>query len=143
MEEINTGKGKVTSQNTDKRLEAQIQDIMEAISATEAFIAGMNFAEFSRDQKTIFAIERSLGIVGTAAKRLPVTLMDKYSQFNWRHTIGLGDKLTFGIFEVDLDDLWAFIQNDMPEFKILLRKVLSELTTANNPEESSEQTCHY
>jgi uncharacterized protein with HEPN domain len=109
----------------EKRLESQIQDILEAIDVTELFIDGLSFADFSKDQKTIFAVERSMGIIGITAKRLPTDFIDRYSEIDWRNITGLGDKLTFGIFEVDLSVLWNTTQQDMPKLKQLMLSLVS------------------
>ena len=114
-------------ENNNHRLELQIHDILEAIAATESFVAGLDFLEFSRDQKTIFAIERSIGIIGATARRLPISFMDQYPQINWRHLTGVGDSLMFGYLEVDLNTLWALIQQDVPFIKDLMRKAISSL----------------
>ncbi len=113
--------------NNNHRLEVQIQDILEAIAATESFVAGLDFLEFSRDQKTIFAVERSIGIIGATARRLPISFMDRYPQINWRHLTGVGDSLMFGYLEVDLNTLWELIQQDVPFIKDLMREAIASL----------------
>jgi uncharacterized protein with HEPN domain len=114
--------------NANQRLQSQIQDILEAINASESFVTGMDFSAFSSDQKTIYAIERSLGIVGVTAKRLPWELVNSHTQINWREIMGLGEKLTFGLFEVDLGDLWRIITEDLPKLKQLISTLESELS---------------
>lgn len=109
-----------------ERLESHIQDILEAIDATESFIEGMSFNDFSQDQKTIFAVERSVGIVGMTAKRLPTDFIDQYSEINWRNITGLGDKLTFGVFEVDLAVLWNATQQEIPRLKTLMASLVTQ-----------------
>lgn len=113
------------STTNEKRLESYIQDILEAINVTEMFIDGMSFADFSQDLKTIFAVERSLGIVGITAKRLPTDFIDSYPNINWRNITGLGDKLAFGVFDVDLSGLWTATQQDIPKLKNLMTPLVS------------------
>ncbi|MDX1978422.1 MAG: HepT-like ribonuclease domain-containing protein [Pseudanabaenaceae cyanobacterium bins.68] len=115
----------------NKKLQSQIQDILEAIDASESFVEDMDFNQFSGDQKTIYAIERSLGIVGTTAKRLPWELVNNYSEINWREIMGLGEKLTFGLFEVDIADLWRVLQDDLPKLKQLMVEIQSEMNTTD------------
>ncbi len=115
--------------NANQRLQSQIQDILEAINASESFVVGMDFSAFSSDQKTIYAIERSLGIVGVTAKRLPWELVNSHNQINWREIMGLGEKLTFGLFEVDLADLWRIISEDLPKLKQLMATLELELSS--------------
>ncbi|MGQ9865982.1 MAG: HepT-like ribonuclease domain-containing protein [Pseudanabaenaceae cyanobacterium] len=107
-----------------KRLQAQIQDIVEAIEATETFVAGMDFATFRCDPKTVYAVERSLGIIGATAKRLPWEFIDRHPQLNWREIIGLGDRLMYGVFETDLAVLWQALQSELPPLKKLMEESL-------------------
>ncbi|MEI6426828.1 MAG: HepT-like ribonuclease domain-containing protein [Pseudanabaena sp. ELA607] len=109
-----------------RRLESQLQDVLEIICATETFVNGLDFWSFGRDQKTIFATERALGIISATAKRLPINFMDQHPQINWRRIIGFGDSLTFGYLEVDLNILWTLIQTDLPQLKGLLEQMLKE-----------------
>jgi uncharacterized protein with HEPN domain len=111
----------------NNRLEVQIQDILEAIAATESFVSGIDFLQFSRDQKTIFAVERAIGIIGATARRLPISFMDQYPQINWRRLTSVGDSLMFGYLEVDLNTLWELTQQDAPFIKNLMREAIAKL----------------
>lgn len=117
----------VIDENNNYRLEIQIQDILEAIAATESFVAEIDFWQFSRDQKTIFAVERALGIIGATARRLPISFVDQYAQVNWRKLISIGDSLMFGYLEVDLNTLWNLTQEDIPFIKQLMQAALVNL----------------
>ncbi len=113
--------------NNNHRLEVQIQDILEAIAATKSFVSGTDFLEFSRDQKTIFAIERAIGIIGATARRLPISFMDQYPQINWRRLTSVGDSLMFGYLEVDLNTLWELIHQDIPFIEELMQNAIAAL----------------
>jgi uncharacterized protein with HEPN domain len=114
-------------ENNNHRLEVQIQDILEAIAATESFVSEIDFMQFSRDQKTIFAVERAIGLIGATAKRLPISFMDEYPQINWRRLTSVGDSLMFGYLEVDLNTLWELTHHDVPFIKELMRKAIANL----------------
>lgn len=113
--------------NNNHRLEVQIHDILEALTATESFVAGIDFLEFSRDQKTIFAVERAIGIIGATARRLPISFMDRYPQINWRSLTSIGDSLMFGYLEVDLNTLWKLTQQDVPFIKAQMKQAIANL----------------
>jgi uncharacterized protein with HEPN domain len=115
-------------ENNNHRLEVQIQDILEAITATESFVSGIDFMQFSRDQKTIFAVERAIGLIGATAKRLPISFMDQYPQINWRRLTSVGDSLMFGYLEVDLNTLWELTHQDVPFIKELMRQAIAALS---------------
>ena len=114
-------------ENNNHRLEVQIQDILEAVAATESFVAGIDFLQFSCDQKTIFAVERAISIIGATARRLPISFMDQYPQINWRRLTSVGDSLTFGYLEVDLNTIWDLTQQDVPFIKDLMKKAVKSL----------------
>jgi len=111
----------------DNRLEAQIQDILEAIAATESFVSGIDFLQFSCDQKTIFAVERAIGLIGATARRLPISFLDVYPQINWRRLTSVSDSLMFGYLDVDLNTLWEMTQQDVPFVKRLMKDAISNL----------------
>lgn len=113
--------------DNNNRLEAQIQDILEAIAATESFVSGINFLQFSCDQKTIFAVERAIGLIGATARRLPISFMDLYPQINWRRLTSVGDSLLFGYLDVDLNTLWGITQEDVPFVRELMKDAMSDL----------------
>jgi len=113
--------------NNNHRLEVQIQDILEAIAATESFVAGIDFLQFSRDQKTIFAVERAISIIGATTRRLPISFMDCYPQINWRSLTSVGDSLMFGYLEVDLNTLWKITQQDVPFIKAQMKGAIAAL----------------
>ncbi|PAV11308.1 hypothetical protein ASJ81_10405 [Methanosarcina spelaei] len=46
-----------------------LQDILDAIDDVEGFIKAMEFNEFSGDKKTIYAVMKSLEIIGEATKK--------------------------------------------------------------------------
>ncbi|MFM7886719.1 MAG: DUF86 domain-containing protein [Pseudanabaena sp.] len=113
--------------NINHRLEVQIQDILEVLTATESFVAGIDFLEFSCDQKTIFAVERAISIIGATAKRLPISFMDQYPEINWRSLTSIGDGLMFGYLEVDLNTLWNLAQQDVPFIKEQMKQAIANL----------------
>jgi uncharacterized protein with HEPN domain len=54
------------SKNSGQRL----RDVLENIEAIQAFTAGMDFAAFIADRKTLYAVTRALEINSEASRRL-------------------------------------------------------------------------
>lgn len=61
-----------------------IEDIIGAMNAAEQFVSGMNYDEFLKDTKTIYAVIRALEIVGEAAKNIPEETRKEYPEIPWR-----------------------------------------------------------
>lgn len=49
-----------------------LADIVEAIDEIEEFTSGMDFTEFLNDRKNRKAVVKNVGIIGEAAKNVPV-----------------------------------------------------------------------
>ena len=49
----------------------RVQDILDAISEIRAFTRGMDFQAFSKDIKTLKAVELNFIVIGEAANQIP------------------------------------------------------------------------
>lgn len=56
-----------------------LQDIQDAIQDAQAFVSGMDYEAFLADRKTQNAVVHSLEIIGEAAKHIPQSVRDRYS----------------------------------------------------------------
>ena len=70
-----------------------LQDIIDAMDAAEEFIGGMGHDEFAADKKTVYAVVRSLEIIGEAVKNIPEDERKKYPGIPWRAMAGMRDKV--------------------------------------------------
>ncbi len=111
-----------------------LTDIVAAIDAAQAFVAGMNDAQFRADQRTVYAVTHALEIVGEAAKRIPDTVRGRYPTVPWRLMAGMRDRLIHGYNTVDLDVLWKTVTEDLPTTRPLVAEALrQEHTAAGEP----------
>ena len=58
-------------------------DIRDNIELSRRFIAGMDFAAFAADSKTIYATVRVLEIISEASRHLPQALKDRHPRIDW------------------------------------------------------------
>ncbi len=101
-----------------------LQDILDSIVAIEEFIESMSIDNFKQDRKTIFAVTRAIEIIGEAVNNIPESFRSKYSDIPWRAIAGMRDKLIHQYFGVDLDVLWETTQQDVPQLKVLITRVM-------------------
>ncbi len=104
-----------------------LEDIVAAINSIEQFIKGINFQTFCRDDKTTSAVVRKFEIIGEASKKLEAKIRKNYPEVAWKEIAGFRDKLIHDYFGIDYELVWTTIQEKLPEFKLVIRKILKEL----------------
>ncbi len=103
-----------------------IDDILDAMEKAEAFAAGMSYAQFEDDVRTIYAVIRALEIIGEAVKRLPAEFRERYPLIPWKDMAGMRDKIIHGYDVIDLRIVWKTVKEDIPRIRPLLRRILQE-----------------
>jgi uncharacterized protein with HEPN domain len=86
----------------------------------------MDFNDFVKDRKTVFAVIRALEIIGEAAKNIPLQVKNRYPQIPWKEMAGMRDKVIHEYFGVDLKRVWSTVNNDIPSLKTDFEKILSD-----------------
>ena len=103
-----------------------LRHILEAISAIEEFTE-TGRAGFLSDRKTQSAVIRQLEIIGEAVKRLSPELTASEQAVPWRLIAGARDRLIHGYFRVDLEAVWAMVEQDLPELRSNVQRIADML----------------
>jgi uncharacterized protein with HEPN domain len=100
-----------------------LQDILEAITDIENFVANMAYEEFVKDRKTLNAVVRSIEIIGEASKKLPDPLKAKYNGLPWKEITGMRDKLIHAYFGMDTETIWQTIKHNIQPLKQTIQTI--------------------
>ena len=110
------------------KVQLRIHDYIEhiiAIDRINQYTSGMTLEDFLIDLKTQDAVIRNFEDIGEASKNIArhyPDFSDANSQVPWGFAYEMRNVLAHSYFKVDLDIVWATIQNDLSGLKT---KVLS------------------
>ena len=85
------------------------------------------FDQFSRDDKTAYAVIRALEIIGEATKHIPEQVRKSNPDISWREMAGIRDKLIHDYFGVNLEVVWKTATDDLPKLEPEIRLILSDI----------------
>lgn len=101
-----------------------LEDIIEAGSRVDAYIAGMDFQRFADDTKTQDAVIRQFLIIGEAVKCLPSNWKEAETAVNWRAIAGFRDILAHAYFAVEESIVWDSATKHLPGLVKACRRLL-------------------
>lgn len=113
---------------SEKRIfEDSLNDILNEINKISKFIGKKSYDKFIKDEKTIYAVTRSLEVIGEATKNIPDDIKNNYTKIPWSKMSGMRNKLIHEYFGVDLETLWNTVKNRLPEIKPLIEEIIDTL----------------
>lgn len=102
-------------------------DMLKAAQATLRHIAGRFRADHEREEMFRHAVERSIEIVGEAARRLTQAFRDANPQIPWQQVMAIRRILAHGCDEVDHDTVWHTATDRIPAQIGQLRPLLPRI----------------
>ena len=72
------------------------------------------------------AVLRKLEIIGQAVKNLSEKAKASQPQIPWKQIAGMRDKVIHDYFGVNLDIVWAVVENELPKLEIAISVLLAQ-----------------
>ncbi|MBW4534272.1 MAG: DUF86 domain-containing protein [Pleurocapsa minor HA4230-MV1] len=88
---------------------------------------GITFEDFQTDQKTIYAVTSAVVIISESVKSIPISSREQYPQVPWKSITGLGKKLIYHYFDVNLQVLWNTVQEELVILKPIIQEILAQI----------------
>lgn len=90
-------------------------DIVEAIKLILRYVEEVDFASLAANIEKQDAILRRITIIGEATKRLSKKFREQHPAIPWKEIAGMRDVITYDYDEVDLDEVWTVINENLPQ----------------------------
>ena len=100
------------------------QDILDAIAAIQSYIAGMDYAAFAQDRRTVDAVLRNITVIGEAASRIPEAIQASSPEIPWADMRDMRNVVVHEYFGVNRQILWDTTQADLPPLVAQLHALL-------------------
>ncbi|MGE5343380.1 MAG: DUF86 domain-containing protein [Candidatus Omnitrophota bacterium] len=111
-------------QPPEDRNAAYVWDMFEAARNVTQFISGMGIDEYLKDRKLQLAIERSLEIIGEAAKNISTEYQRCYPDIPWRKIISQRNVIAHEYGEIKQERIWTVASLNVPELVQQLEPLL-------------------
>jgi len=102
-------------------------DIVEAIKLILRYVESVDFDALAANTEKQDAILRRITIIGEATKRLSKDFRAQHPTIPWKEIAGMRDVITHNYDEVDLDEVWTVINENLPQ-------LLAYIESLNLPE---------
>lgn len=105
-----------------------LQDILTAIQDAQAFVEGLDLADFLANKEKQYAVIRALEIIGEAAAQIPQEVRTRYPKPPWREMVGMRNVVIHNCTGVDAAVVWRTVHEDLPPLKRSINAMLKDLS---------------
>lgn len=111
----------------------RILDMIDRIERIGGYVEGLTEPQFRENTLVIDAVIRNLEVIGEAASRLPVEVLEAYPDIPWHEMRGMRNLLIHEYFGLSLPIVWRTVTHDLPPLLAVLRPMVSESGTNAGP----------
>jgi len=108
-----------------KAVQTPRRDILHHIDLAAQFVAGLDYATFHNDVRTVYAVTRCLEIISEASRRLPDKLKARHPSIAWKRMAGAGNVYRHDYEDVAAHYLWDTLHRELPELRVVIEQELS------------------
>lgn len=105
----------------------RLQHMLDAARKALRVAAGHRREDLDvEDEPLPDALVRLISVIGEAANRVSPATRSKLGDIPWPDLVGMRNRLVHGYFDIDLDILWATVQDVLPDFARRLESALAD-----------------
>ena len=108
--------------------------MLDAAREARQFAEGKTRDHLNDNRMLVLALTKDIEIIGEAASKISKTFQAAHPHIPWAVIVGMRNMLIHAYFDVDLDEVWSTLQNDLPRLIEQLDSiVLQDDDTASLP----------
>ena len=109
------------------RDKGRLEHILQAIDKVFEFSNGVKREDFQKDSILYFAIVKNIEIIGEASYMLSLEFKDSHPDTDWQVIIAMRPFLVHGYYQVDPEEVWNVIEQDLQPLKDQILEYIKEL----------------
>ena len=102
-----------------------LNHILDSIKNVFSDTQNFTFEQFLENRQVKDAVTRNVEIIGEAVKRLSEKIYTDSPDVPWQKIARTRDMLIHHYFDVDDQQLWKIVEDDLPKLKISIEKILN------------------
>lgn len=102
-----------------------LSDILISVDKILTYTKGMTFIDYDNDSKTKDAVERNFEIIGEASSRISNDFKALNTIVEWRIIKDFRNFIIHEYFGIDNQLVWDIVENQLPELKLQIIKLLN------------------
>jgi len=104
----------------------RVRHMLDAALEAKHFLEGKTRDDLDQDRLLVLGIVKLVEIIGEAASKITKTFQETHPQIPWSAIIGMRNMLIHGYFDIDLDEVWSTVQNDLPPLITQLQPIIPD-----------------
>ena len=101
-----------------------LEQIIDSVDKINSFTLGMDYKQFTSDQKTQSAVIMQLALIGELAKRVSKETQSKIS-LPWKEISGFRDRAIHDYYQIDIEIVWKTIIDDLEILEKIIKSFLA------------------
>jgi len=95
-----------------RKTELLLEDIVHASDNILMYTRGMNYYDFTADDKTIDAVVRNIEIISEAADKIPEEFKSAHPEIDWEHIERYAQETVLDTSTINFETAWKIREED-------------------------------
>jgi len=103
------------------------RDILTYAKFSLSFVDNMDYKSFVIDTKSVFAVIRTLEVIGESSNRVSDEVKLKYPELPWHKMRGLRNRIVHNYDNIDYMIIWNVLKNEIPKLIEQVEAIIDEI----------------